>query len=73
MKYYIVLSSVTVAQRLQRALLDNGIRTTMVHTPKAITDGGCGYSLIIDGNNLGRALKIAETNAVKIKKTVLKK
>lgn len=73
MKYYIVLSSVTVAQRLQKALQDNGIRTTMVHTPKTITDGGCGYSLIVDSGNLDRALKVADTNAVKIKKVVVKK
>ena len=71
-EYYIVLSSVTVAQRLQRALTENGIRTTMVHTPKSIADGGCGYSLIVKECFLGKALKIAESNAVKIKRTVLK-
>ena len=71
-EYYIVLSSVTLAQRLQRALAENGIRTTMVHTPKSIAEGGCGYSLIVKESFLGNALKIAEINAVRIKKTVLK-
>ena len=71
-EYYIVLSSVTVAQRLQRALTEGGIRTTMVHTPKSISEGGCGYSLTVKEKDLGRALRIAEINAVKIRKTVLK-
>lgn len=70
--YYIVLSSITAAQRLQRSLSENGIKNTMIHTPKRIADGGCGYSIIVSEGSLAAALKIAEKNAVKVKKTVLK-
>ena len=70
MDYYIVISSVTMAQRLQKVLSENGIRSTMVHTPKKIADGGCSYSLIVRENNLNAALKLAAVNAIKVRKTI---
>ena len=69
--YYIVLSSVTVAQRLQKVLQNQGIRSTMVHTPKKIADGGCGYSLIVSEAVLSKSLRLAAKNDIKIKKTVV--
>ena len=72
MDYYIVLSSVTMAQRLKSVLAENGIKSTMVHTPKKIADGGCGYSLIVSEKNFAASLRLAEINAVKIRKTAVR-
>lgn len=43
--YYVTFRSVTFAQRGERLLQDNGIRCTLLRTPKWMEAQGCGYSL----------------------------
>lgn len=46
MKYYfITFRSVTHAQRGEQILQKNGIRCTLLRTPKWMESKGCGYSL----------------------------
>lgn len=48
MKYYfITFRSVTFAQRGEQLLQKNGIRCTLLRTPKWMEIQGCGYSLRI--------------------------
>lgn len=72
-EYYLVFSSATSAQRLSRLLSAEGIKSSMVHTPKAISDGGCGYSLVISERHLYKAVRTAEEYGIKIRKTAEKK
>lgn len=68
-EYYLVFSSATSAQRLKKLLESEKIGSTMVHTPKAISQGGCGYSLIISEKHLYKAVRLAEKYGITIKKT----
>ncbi len=70
--YYIVLSSVTSAQRLQKLLETRGIRSYFVHTPKAIADGGCGYSVIVSERYLKEALDSANEYGIAVRKVEAK-
>ena len=72
-EYYLVFSSATSAQRLSKLLSVKGIKSSMVHTPKAVSDGGCGYSLIIQERYLYKSVHLAEEYGIKIKKTAEKK
>lgn len=71
-EYYLVFSSATSAQRLSKLLAGEGIKATMIHTPKSVSDGGCGYSLVIQENHLYKAVTLAEKYGIKIKKTAEK-
>ncbi len=57
-RYYLVVSSVTTAQRLQRLLRKRGMEAGMVHTPQNLSEKGCSYSVIV--RDCKAALKIAE-------------
>lgn len=72
-EYYLVFSSATSAQRLSKLLSAEGIKSNMVHTPKAVSDGGCGYSLIIQERHLYKSVHLAEEYGIKIRKTAEKK
>ncbi len=48
-KILITVGSVTTAARLEKYLRKRmGIRSSVVHTPSEINNGGCSYSLRID-------------------------
>lgn len=43
---YIVVGSITMATRLSRVIEKNtGLPTKVVHTPSALREGGCSYSV----------------------------
>jgi hypothetical protein len=46
-KYLITCRSMTHAQRSQRLLERNGIMSSVVKAPVALTRSGCGYALIL--------------------------
>lgn len=72
-KYYLVFSSATSAQRLSGLLSSEGIKNNMIHTPKTVAEGGCGYSLVISEKYLYKSVRLAEEYGIKIKKTAEKK
>ena len=43
--YYITFRSVTYAQRGEKILQDEGIRCTLLRTPRWMEEQGCGYCL----------------------------
>ncbi len=49
-KNIIMLNSVTHAFKAKDVLLQNGIKTEIIKTPKEINSCGCGYSLKIDSD-----------------------
>ena len=46
-KYLIMCRSMTHAQRSQRLLERNGIMSSLIKAPVALTRSGCGYALIL--------------------------
>lgn len=54
--YYIVCRSLTYAQRTETALKKDGIRGSVLRTPKTISTSGCSYAVRIPENQLSRAL-----------------
>ena len=46
-KHLIMCRSMTHAQRSQRLLEQNGIMSSLVKAPVALTRSGCGYALIL--------------------------
>lgn len=53
---YITFRSITPAQRGQRLLQQNGIATTLMRTPRALEDKGCGYALRLRSEHMDRAV-----------------
>lgn len=63
----VLLSSSTSAQRLKKFLATEHISASMVQTPKALSSGGCGYSLRLNGNHYEAVLRAAEKLHLRIK------
>lgn len=58
-KYYLVVSSVTTAQRLQKLCREAGISVSVVHTPQGLTDRGCSYSVVLKEKDVAFAEELA--------------
>ena len=58
MEHYLILArSVTYAQRMQRALEREGIRSRISRAPRDLTDLGCAYVVLVAVYELTPALK----------------
>ena len=55
-QYLILARSVTYAQRMQRALVQAGIRCRIARAPRDVTDLGCAYAVQIAVPDLTPAL-----------------
>ncbi len=72
-KYYLVVSSVTTAQRLQKLCQKQGISLSVVHTPQDLSQKGCSYSLIVSERDYGRVHDLAKEFHIPIRDTFLYK
>lgn len=66
-KYYLVVSSVTTAQRLQKLCQKNGVSASMIHTPQTLSEKGCSYSLIIAASEYKKVIALADANNLQIR------
>ena len=66
-KYYLVVSSVTTAQRLQKLCQKQGISLSVVHTPQDLSEKGCSYSLIVSERDYKRVNDLSEINRIPIR------
>lgn len=65
---YILVGSSTTAERLKRATERRlGFPAYVVHTPSAISTGGCSYCVRVDDRALGEIRIIASESGVPIK------
>ena len=69
--YYVTFRSVTHAQRGERLLQRDGIRCTLLRTPKWMEQQGCGYSLRLWTDQIYPVLKILQTGKVSLGKVYL--
>lgn len=61
MKYYfITFRSVTTAQRAEKELQGEGVRTLLVRTPKWMEAQGCGYSLRLKTGEISAAADLLQ-------------
>ncbi len=72
-KYYLVVSSVTTAQRLQKLCQRQGISLSVVHTPQDLSQKGCSYSLIVSERDYSRVCNLSETNKIPVRDRFLYK
>ena len=66
--YYITFRSVTYAQRGEQVLQKEGIRCTLLRTPKWMEERGCGYCLRLWTENVGPAVQLLRKAQVSLRK-----
>lgn len=66
--YFITFRSVTHAQRGEQVLQKNGIRCTLLRTPKWMESKGCGYSLRVWTMDPGGAADLLRRSGVPMRK-----
>lgn len=66
--YFITFRSVTYAQRGERVLQQEGIRCTLLRTPKWMEERGCGYCLRLWTADVGPALQALRKKQVPLRK-----
>lgn len=71
---YIITGSITSAERMARAIEGlSGLPAYVVHTPQAIRDGGCSYSVRCDEKALALIDDIAKDNGITVKKKYIER
>lgn len=66
--YYITFRSVTYAQRGEQVLQKEGIRCTLLRTPKWMEERGCGYCLRLWTDDVQPALRSLRKSQVPLRK-----
>lgn len=72
-KYYLVVSSVTTAQRLQKLCKKQGISLSIVHTPQDLSEKGCSYSLIAQERDYHKVDALAKEFGIIVRDRFLSK
>ena len=71
---YILIGSVTTATRLKKAAEKIiGFPAYVVHTPSALNQGGCSYSVRVDDRALNEIRKIAGDNEIPIRRIYIER
>ena len=65
----ITFRSVTPAQRGEGMLRREGIFCTLQRTPRALAEKGCGYSLLVSGQSLAKAVELLRQRGINYGKT----
>lgn len=65
----IVLSSITYAYKAQKILEQMWIKSNVIRTPRAYSNQGCGYSLLIRGD-LSEAVTALNKEGIRILKVI---
>ncbi len=69
---YVLVGSITTAMRLKRLLEQTAsIPAEVVHTPSALHNGGCSYSVRLDNRHLDAVKYTASDYGVNIRKIFL--
>jgi len=69
--YYITFRSVTFAQRAEQLLQKNGIRSTLLRTPRWMEVQGCGYSLRLWTNDIRTPVVLLRRNQVNFQRVYI--
>lgn len=67
-KLLVTVGSITTAARLEKVLRrKKGVMSTVIHTPSAISGGGCSYSIITDNGNLSYVKEAAAESGINVR------
>ena len=66
--YYITFRSVTFAQRGEKLMQKEGIRCSLLRTPKWMESQGCGYSLQLWTRDPAPGVELLRSNGVPFRK-----
>lgn len=66
--YYITFRSVTFAQRGEKVLKKEGIRCTLLRTPRWMEEQGCGYCLRLWSKDVTPAVDLLRAEKVAMRK-----
>ena len=69
--YYVTFRSVTHGQRGEKLLQSEGVRCTLVRTPKWMEARGCGYSLRIWTEDIGRIITMLRSGHLPMQKVYI--
>ena len=69
--YYFTFRSVTFAQRGEQLLQKNGVRCTLLRTPKWMEVQGCGYSLRLWTDDVRVGVKLLREQGVPMRKVYI--
>lgn len=71
---YVLVGSVTTATRLKKVIESHiGYPAYVVHTPSALNNGSCSYSVRIDDRAINEIKNIKEFNEIPIKRIYIEK
>lgn len=71
--YYITFRSVTYAQRGEKVLNRNGIRCTLLRTPRWMEEQGCGYALKVWTRDATAAVELLRENSVPLRRVYVQR
>ena len=66
--YYITFRSVTFAQRAEKLMHQQGIRATLMRTPRWMEEQGCGYALKIWNKDISATVDLLRENRIHLRK-----
>ena len=69
--YYITFRSVTHAQKGERSLQREGIRCTLLRTPRWMEEQGCGYCLRLNQEDGAAAVQVLQRFKIPMRKLYL--
>ena len=69
--YYVTFRSVTFAQRAEQLLQKNGIRSTLLRTPRWMEAQGCGYSLRLWTHDIRTPVDLLRRNQVNFQRVYI--
>lgn len=69
--YYITFRSVTYAQRGEKVLQEEGIRCTLLRTPRWMEERGCGYCLRLWTGEAKQVLHLLKQHQIPYRKVYI--
>lgn len=66
-EYYLIVSSVTAAQRMQKLCRQNGIAPSLTRTPQNLSAKGCSYCLIVREQDYGEVCRLADQAGISVR------
>ena len=69
--YYITFRSVTFAQQAEKTMNRNGIRCTLLRTPRWMEAQGCGYALRFWTNDIAPALQLLRQEQIQLRRVYI--
>ena len=72
-QYYITFRSVTYAQRGERVLNRENLRSTLIRTPRWMEEQGCGYALKLWTKDVIPAVELLRENQVPLRRVYVQR